>query len=99
MIKRIRKDYSGNPDAPLIKELREGDRIAYTRLLGKYYDMVFLMLSALDESGDQEHIKKKSSDVLFSIWTERASIPMDKPLKIHLFDFIYREFKENGGKI
>jgi hypothetical protein len=99
MIKKILRDYSGNPDARLIKELREGDRIAYTRLLGKYYDMVFLMLSALDDSGDQVNIKQKASDVLFSIWTDRASIPIDKPLKDHLFEHIYRQYKENGGKI
>jgi hypothetical protein len=99
MIKKILKDDSGNPDAPLIKELRQGDRIAYTRLLGKYYDMVFLILSALDDSGDKDQVKKKSSEVLFSIWTERASIPIDKPLKDHLFDFIYHQFKENRGEI
>lgn len=95
MIKKILRDYSGNPDEPLIKELREGNRIAYTRLLGKYYDMVFLMLSALDDSGDQESVKQKSSDVLFTIWTDRASIPIDKPLKTYLVDYIYRQFKEN----
>ena len=99
MIKKILRDHSDNPDASLIKELREGDRIAYTRLLGKYYDMVFLMLSALDDSGDDGHIKKRASDVLFSIWTNRQNIPFDKPLKNYLFDFIYKEFKENGGKI
>jgi len=95
MIKKILRDYSGNPDEPLIKELRDGNRIAYTRLLGKYYDLVFLMLSALDDSGDPDHIKQKSSDVLFTIWTDRASLPVDKPLKIHLVDYIYRQFKEN----
>lgn len=99
MIKKIHRDYSGNPDEPLIRDLREGDRIAYTRLLGKYYDMVFLMLSALDDSGDRDYIKQKSSDVLFTIWTDRASIPIDKPLKIHLVDYIYRQYKENLKKI
>jgi len=82
MIKKIRKDGSGNPDAPLIKRLKEGDRIAYTRLLSKYYDMVFLILSALDESGDEERIREKTSGVLFSIWTNRESISEEHSQKI-----------------
>jgi hypothetical protein len=53
----------------------------------------------LDDSGDKDQVKKKSSEVLFSIWTERASIPIDKPLKDHLFDFIYHQFKENRREI
>jgi hypothetical protein len=99
MIKKIRKDVSGNPDASLIKGLKEGDRIAYTRLLSKYYDMVFLILSALDETGDEEQVREKTSGVLFSIWTNRDSIEACNPLKNHLFDFIHKQFKENGGKI
>lgn len=99
MIKKIRKDGSGNPDVTLLQGLREGDRIAYTRLLGKYYDMVFLIVSALDDTGSDEHIREKTADILLDIWAKRAVIPLDRPLKGPLFDFIYRRFQENGEKI
>lgn len=99
MIKKIRKDFSGNPDMSLIKSLKQGDRIAYTRLLSKYYDMVFLILSALDESGDEEQIREKTSGVLFSIWTDRESIDENQTLKGYLFTFIYKKFQESEGEI
>ena len=99
MIRKILKDDSGNPDASLLKGLKEGDRIAYTRLLGKYYDMVFLIVSALDDSGDEAQTRSKTADILLSVWADRESILLEHPLKNHLFDFIYKRFKENGGKI
>ncbi len=99
MIKKIRTEVSPNTDIALIKNLKEGDRIAYSRLLGKYYDMVFLMLSALDDSGEETQVRAQTSEILFSIWTDRASIPADKPLKDHLVDFIYGQYKENSRKI
>jgi hypothetical protein len=99
MYKKIRKDASGNPDVSLIKGLLDGDQIAYSRLLGKYYDMVFLIVAALEDDHDDEHIRKRSSDILLSLWANRATISPDISIKEQLFDFIYKQFKENGGKI
>ena len=97
MIKKIRKDDSGNPDITLLQGLKEGDRIAYTRLLGKYYDMVFLIVSALDDTGREDEVRRKTADILLNVWETRATIATDRPLKRQLFDFIYKRFTENGG--
>jgi hypothetical protein len=99
MIKKIRKDDSGNPDINLLQGLKEGDRIAYTRLLGKYYDMVFLIVSALDDTGSDSEVRGKTADILLNIWENRATIPTNKTLKRQLFDLIYKRFNENGGRL
>ncbi|TDW96115.1 hypothetical protein [Dinghuibacter silviterrae] len=97
MIKNIRKDGSDNPDVTLLQGLKEGDRTAYGRLLGKYYNMVFLIVSALDDTGKNDEVKRKTGDILLEIWTRRGDMPADKPLREFLFDLIYKRFKENGG--
>jgi DNA-directed RNA polymerase specialized sigma24 family protein len=99
MIKNIRKDGSDNPDVTLIQALQEGDRTAYGRLLGKYYDMVFLIVSALHDTGDKDDIKQKTGDFLHEIWTNRLDIPPHRPLKEFLFTLIYNRYMGNGGSL
>jgi hypothetical protein len=99
MFKKIRRDNSGNPDVTLLQGLKEGDRTAYSRLLGKYYDMVFLIVSALDDSGSDDQVKATTAEILIEIWDKRAMLPGDRPLKEPLFDMIYKRFKDNGGKL
>lgn len=99
MFKKIRRDKSGNPDVTLLQGLKEGDRTAYSRLLGKYYDMVFLIVSALDDSGSDDQVKATTAEILIEIWDKRAMLPGDRPLKEPLFDMIYKRFKDNGGRL
>lgn len=99
MFKKIRRDNSGNSDVTLLQGLKEGDRAAYSRLLGKYYDMVFLIVSALDDTGSDDEIKATTAEILIDIWDKRAMLPIDRPLKEPLFELIYKRFKENGGRL
>lgn len=99
MFKKIRRDNSGNPDVTLLQGLKEGDRAAYSRLLGKYYDMVFLIVSALDDTGSDDEVKATTAEILIDIWDKRAMLPIDRPLKEPLFELIYNRFKENGGRL
>ena len=99
MFKKIRRTSSGNPDVTLLQGLKEGDRAAYSRLLGKYYDMVFLIVSALDDTGSDDEIKETTAEILIEIWDKRAMLPGDRPLKEPLFEMIYKRFQANGGRL
>jgi hypothetical protein len=99
MFKKNRKDILNNPDLPLIMGLKSGDRTAYLHFLQKYYNTVYLILSAVDESGNESQIREKASHILLDIWAKRAQIPLHLSPKQFLFTFIYKQFEKNGGKI
>ena len=99
MFKKNRKDILDNPDLPLMMSLKSGDRTAYLHFLQKYYNTVYLIVSAVDESGNESQIREKASQILLDIWAKRAQIPLDLTPKQFLFTFIYKQFEKNGGKV
>lgn len=80
----------------LVKNLREGDRKAFTYLIDRYHHELCVYANSLINN----HIQAEDvvQNVFINVWEKRANIREDASLKSFLYKSVYNEFIDQYRK-
>lgn len=92
---------NSNPDTVLINRLREGDKLALTKLYNTYWQLLFI--SAYNIIKDKELCEDIIQDVFMNIWHNRENLEINISLKGYLYACaryrVFNQFKKDKDKM